>query len=97
MKCLPLTEPSLRRSKDTINFSHNAVGPLHGGCNHCLHLRAPTVVEQVFGRFEMTGDQNPSDDCQHTFASLFHGKDSSMFAFSSPYTIASLPAKLKQR
>ena len=71
VKCLPLTEPSLRRSKDTINFLHNAVGPLHGGCNHCFRLRAPPIVEQVFGRLEMTGDQNPSDDCQHTFASLF--------------------------
>src|SRR5438445_9138287 len=84
VKCLPLTEPSLPHSKDVINFPHYPVGPLDGSGNHCLRLRAPTIVEQVFGRLEMTGDQNPGDNCQHAFASLIHcNGDFNIFAFCS--------------
>src|SRR5437879_12057181 len=69
-RCLDLP----RWRTQIVDFLHDSFRPRAGSGNHCLRLRAPTVVEQVFRSFEVAGHQYPSDDCQHTFASLIHGR-----------------------
>jgi hypothetical protein len=45
-----------------IDPCHDPIGPLHSGCNQRLRPRTWPAVLQIFGAFQMTGDQYPSDD-----------------------------------
>src|ERR1035437_4633808 len=56
-----------------VNLAQDPLGPLNRSRNHGVRTWAPARrPEQIFWRSEVTSDENPCDDRNHSFASFVH-------------------------
>lgn len=53
-----------------INLLHNPLRPLHSCRDHQPRAWALACVEQIFGRFQVTCDQDSGDDAQYAFTTF---------------------------
>jgi len=68
---------------NAINLPHDPFSPLNGSTNQGFRPRARLGIEEILRCFQMTGNQDPGYDREHSFASFVHARQLSIFAFSS--------------
>ena len=66
-----------------IDFLHDPLGPLNSRGDQGFRPRAWLGIEEIFRCPQMTGHQDSRHDREHSFASFVHGRQLSIFAFSS--------------